>query len=92
MFERLKRLFRNLTASDTDPESLDHPRPRRANADPPKDHWYARVRSRSLEAHASAEAKALDALDRSEPDPVLSGDAARQADALIAKIGGPRTP
>ena len=84
MFERLKKLFRELTAPDPDaPESIDNPRPKRPNHNPPQRDWFARVRERSLEARAEADTRALDRLDESEPR--LSRETSRQADELLAK-------
>ena len=74
MFEKLRRLLRTITAPPEDePESIDNPRPRRANANPPKRDWFARVNERSQEAH----------------DPTLSPEASRQVDELLAKAGAP---
>ena len=74
MFEKLKRLLKSLTVLPEDePESIDHPRPRRANHNPPQRDWFARVREKSLEAH----------------DPTLSPEASRQLDELLAKAGAP---
>jgi len=88
MFEKLRRILRSITApSDDDPESFDHPRPQRANPNPPARDWFARVRERSLAAsaaNAARETKALEALDAKEP--VLSRDASRQVDEVLAKM------
>jgi hypothetical protein len=88
MFERLKRLIRNITSSDDDPESFDHPRPQRANPNPPDRDWFARVRDRSHEARvgrATADAKALAAQDSKEPH--LSREASQHVDDVLAKAG-----
>jgi hypothetical protein len=89
MLDRLKGLFRKLSAGlegdRRDEFDVDHPPPQRANPDPPPDDWFSRVRSRSYRARASAETKALDAVDAEEPR--LSGDAARDVDALLARSG-----
>jgi hypothetical protein len=85
MFEKLRRLLRTITASsDDDPESFDHPRPQRVNPNPPARDWFARVSSRSHEASARREAKALEALDAKEP--VLSPEASRKVDEALAKM------
>ncbi len=89
MFERLKRLYRKVSASLEEgrrPEfDVDNPPPQRSNPDPPKnDDWFARVRDRSHRASAAREARALDAAD--SRDPQLGPDASRTADALLAKI------
>lgn len=90
MFERLRRLIRTITApSDDEPESIDNPRPKRANPDPPRRDWFARVQDRSLEAAelAEVETRKLEALDRD--DPKLSREAERAAEQLLAKVGKP---
>lgn len=93
MFEKLRRMFRNITASasrsDDEPESIDNPRPKRANPDPPRRDWFARVQDRSLDAAelAEVETRKLEALDRD--DPKLSREAERAAEQLLAKIGTP---
>jgi hypothetical protein len=88
MFEGLKRLYRRVSATlaeDTAGFDIDHPHPQRANPDPPRDDWFARVRERSLRSAATREAKALDALDARTDEPRLSRDASREVDALLAK-------
>ena len=87
MFERLKRLIKSALTPppDDEPESVDHPKPRRANQNPPQRDWFARVSEKSSQASARREAKALDALDAKEP--ALSRDASAQVDALLAKTG-----
>jgi len=90
MFERLRRLIKSITApADDEPESIDSPRPKRANPDPPRRDWFARVQDRSLDAAelAEVETRKLEALDRD--DPKLSREAERAADQLLAKIGTP---
>ncbi len=92
MFERLKRLYRKVSAGLDDGRragrgsfDVDNPPPQRSNPDPPKDDdWFARVRERSHRAAAAREARALDAADAR--DPQLGADASRMADALLAKI------
>lgn len=88
MFEKLRRLLRTITASsDDDPESFDHPRPQRVNPAPPARDWFARVRDRSREAgaeRAAHEVRALELLDTKEP--VLSREASRQADEVLARM------
>lgn len=101
MFEKFKRLFGfGAITSDDEPESFDHPRPQRANPNPPRRDWYARVSARSSSARAAravadakaraaravADAKALEALDATEP--ALSREASRAADELLAKVEG----
>lgn len=88
MFDKIKRLL-GIGATSDDPESFDPSRPQRANPNPPRRDWFARVSERSAAARASravAEAKALDALDAKEP--VLSREAARAADELLARVEG----
>ena len=68
MFDRIKKLFAYFAPED-EPESVDHPKPRRANANPPQRDWYARVRERSDTAR----------------DPALSPEASRAADELLAR-------
>lgn len=90
MFERLRRLIRNITApADDEPESIDNPRPKRANPDPPRRDWFARLQDRSLDAQALAEVETrkLDARDRD--DPKLTREAERAANDLLARIGTP---
>ena len=87
MIERLRRLFRSITAPDNAEESFDPSRPHRPNANPPKRDWFARVRDRSVSASASRETRSLERED--DRAPVLTRDAQRQADELIKKtIGG----
>ena len=63
MFERIKKLFASIAASREDePESVDHPRPRRANANPPQRDWFARVRERSEPALSPEARRAADEL------------------------------
>jgi hypothetical protein len=88
MFERLKRIIRSIaSATEDDPESFDHPRPRRANPNPPARDWFARVRDKSLQASAVKETKALERLDGQEP--ALSPTQSKQVDELLAKAGAP---
>ena len=90
MFERLRRLIPTIPApSHDEPESIDNPRPKRANPDPPRRDWFARVQDRSLEAAelAEVETRKLEALDRD--DPKLSREAERAAEQLLAKVGKP---
>ncbi len=89
MFERLRRLIRNITApSEDEPDSFDHPRPQRVNPNPPARDWFARVRTRSFEASAREQTKALAAQDDREP--VLSREASKHADDVLARMGSPR--
>ncbi len=91
MFDKIRRFFGLGATSAGEPESFDPSRPQRVNPDPPRRDWYARVRARSFAARATADARALDALDAREP--VLSRDASRAADELFARVelqrGGP---
>jgi hypothetical protein len=84
MFERIGRFVRKVVAS-LEPED-DRPRPQRVDPDPPRDEWFGRVRSRSLDAAARKETKKLDALDKAEPEPALPHEAAKAADDLLSKI------
>lgn len=86
MIDRLRRLFRSLTASDEAEESFDPSKPHRPNANPPKRDWFARVRDRSASASATRETRALERDDHRAP--ALSPEAQRQADALIKKTIG----
>lgn len=84
MFEGLKRFVRKISnALETPPDSVDNPRPKRVDPDPPKDHWYARTASRSLRAAARDETKVLDALDKVAPP--LSRETSKQVDDLLTK-------
>ncbi len=86
MFERLKRLLKSFTgSSDDDPESFDHPRPQRANPNPPERDWYARVREKSLRARTVSDVKALD-----DHYAELSPEASQHVDDVLAKMG--KTP
>ncbi len=90
-FGKLKGAITSLAAQfgrsdrdeDDEPESFDHPRPKRVNPDPPKRDWFARVEARSLRARAVADARKLEAAD-DEP-PRLSRDASASVDRLFEK-------
>jgi hypothetical protein len=86
MFERLKRFLRTITTPpDDEPDSIDHPRPQRANPNPPQRDWFARTRDKSFKASAAKQAAALDRLDESELK--LSQETSRQVGELLAKAG-----
>jgi hypothetical protein len=90
MFERLKRLWKSISNPPEDePESVDHPRPKRANANPPQRDWFARVREKSLDADAARKTRALERLDDDEPQ--LSREASKQVDDLLTKAGAAPT-
>jgi hypothetical protein len=67
---------------DEEPESFDDPRPQRANPNPPRRDWFARVRSRSARARAADDARKLD--DEGEPE--LSPEAEESVERLFEKM------
>jgi hypothetical protein len=69
---------------DGEPESFDNPRPQRANPNPPRRDWFARVRSRSARARAAADAEKLEDDDVAEPE--LSPEAQDSVDRLFKKM------
>jgi hypothetical protein len=78
------KLPRTVADMEDDPESIDNPRPQRANPNPPRRDWFARVRSRSARARAAEDAAKLDAEDVDEPE--LSPEAEDSVDRLFKKM------
>ncbi len=69
---------------DDEPDSLDDPGPQRANPNPPRRDWFARVRARSARARAARDAQNLDADDAGEPE--LSPEAEDSVARLFEKM------
>lgn len=69
---------------DDEPESFDNPRPQRANPNPPRRDWFARVRARSARARAVKDASKLEDDDVEEHE--LSPEAKDSVDRLFQKM------